>query len=87
MRGTTKWFRGSFGFIRGEDGVETFVHESSIIMADGGYRDLTEGDTVEYDVEPSPKKEGKFQAVNVRIIKRAVSAPKVEPVEASETHA
>lgn len=61
--GTVKWFRDEkgFGFITGEDGVEVFVHFSSI-LADG-FKSLSEGQKVTYEVQQGPKGP---QAVNVR---------------------
>ncbi len=62
-RGVVKWFNNAkgFGFIRLEDGNEVFVHYSSI--AGDGYKTLSEGQTVEFDITEGPK--GK-QAQNVR---------------------
>ena len=39
-----------FGFIRGDDGKEVFFHRSGLNAAD--YDVLSEGDTVEYVVQP-----------------------------------
>jgi len=60
--GTVKWFNGSkgYGFISREDGPDVFVHFSAI-QADG-YRNLTEGQKVEFTVEDGPKG---LQAANV----------------------
>jgi CspA family cold shock protein len=55
--GTVKWFNGSkgYGFITPDDAAEdVFVHYSSI-EGQSGFRDLNEGDRVEFDVEDSPK--------------------------------
>jgi CspA family cold shock protein len=62
-RGTVKWFSDEkgFGFISQEGGDDVFVHFSGI--AGEGYRSLTEGQEVEFDVTEGPK--GK-QAENVR---------------------
>ena len=62
ITGTVKWFNGSkgYGFIAREDGSDVFVHHSSIMME--GYRNLMEGQMVEFAVEDSPKG---LQAVNV----------------------
>jgi CspA family cold shock protein len=49
--GTVKWFNAEkgFGFIAPDGGgVDVFVHYSAI--ASGGYRELTEGQKVEFDV-------------------------------------
>ncbi len=62
-KGTVKWFNGEkgFGFIAPEDGSDdVFVHHTSIQAT--GFRNLDEGQTVEFDVEQGPKG---LQAVNV----------------------
>jgi CspA family cold shock protein len=50
-----KWFNRSkgYGFIQREGGDDVFVHYSSI--QGEGYRNLDEGDRVEFNVESSPK--------------------------------
>ncbi len=60
--GTVKWFNGTkgYGFISQDNGSDVFVHYSAI-QADG-YRNLTEGQKVEFSVEKGPKG---LQAVNV----------------------
>jgi cold shock protein len=61
--GTVKWFNAEkgFGFISREGEPDVFVHHSQIQMT--GYRTLTEGQTVEFDVAPGRKGE---EAQNVR---------------------
>ena len=61
--GTVKWFNNEkgFGFISQSDGADVFVHHSAIDMT--GYRSLTEGQTVEFEVQETPKG---LQAANVR---------------------
>ena len=62
--GTVKWFNSEkgFGFIQQDDGgADVFVHYSAI--ASTGYRELTEGQKVEYDVTQGQKGP---QAENVR---------------------
>jgi CxxC-x17-CxxC domain-containing protein len=61
-QGEVKWFNESkgFGFIRDDSGEEVFVHFSAILG--DGFRTLTEGQRVEFDVVMGPK--GK-QAANV----------------------
>jgi CxxC-x17-CxxC domain-containing protein len=61
-RGEVKWFNETkgFGFIREDGGEEVFVHFSAILG--DGFRSLTQGDRVEFDVVMGPK--GK-QAMNV----------------------
>ena len=54
--GTVKWFNATkgFGFITPEDGGEdVFVHHSEIQMQ--GYRDLPEGQRVEFEVTQGQK--------------------------------
>jgi CxxC-x17-CxxC domain-containing protein len=61
-QGAVKWFNEGkgFGFIQSDSGEDVFVHFSSI--SGEGFRTLTEGDRVEFDVVEGPK--GK-QAANV----------------------
>jgi CspA family cold shock protein len=62
-QGTVKWFSNEkgFGFISREGQEDVFVHFSAI--EGEGYKSLTEGQSVEFDVVDGPK--GK-QAANVR---------------------
>jgi CxxC-x17-CxxC domain-containing protein len=64
-QGAVKWFNESkgFGFILADGGEEVFVHFSAI--SGEGFRSLTEGDRVEFDVVEGPK--GKQAADVVRI--------------------
>ena len=64
-QGTVKWFNDSkgFGFISQEGGEDVFVHHTSI-EADG-YRSLSEGQRVEFEVVQGNKG---LQASNVRIV-------------------
>ncbi len=54
-RGTVKWFNESkgYGFIAQEDGPDVFVHFSAI--RGDGFRTLTEGELVEFEVEQDEK--------------------------------
>ncbi len=63
--GVVKWFSNEkgYGFIARDNEEDVFVHFSAI-QADG-YKSLTEGQKVEFDITEGPK--GK-QASNVRII-------------------
>lgn len=60
--GTVKWFNGGkgYGFLSQENGADVFVHYSAIQME--GYRNLQEGQKVEFSIEKGPKG---LQAVNV----------------------
>lgn len=62
-RGKVKWFNNSkgFGFIGQENGPDVFVHFSSIQSE--GYKQLDEGDEVEFEVGQGQKGP---QAENVR---------------------
>jgi CspA family cold shock protein len=64
-KGTVKWFneKKGFGFLSQEDGDDVFVHYSSI--QNSGFKSLTEGQSVEFDVQDGPKGP---QAVNVRAL-------------------
>jgi cold shock protein len=61
--GTVKWFNDSkgFGFLQREDGPDVFVHFSAI--AGDGFRSLSEGQSVEFEVTQGPKGP---QAANVK---------------------
>ncbi len=64
--GTVKWFNASkgFGFIAPDDGsADVFVHFSAI--EGSGYRELTEGQHVEFDTTRGPKG---LQASSVRAV-------------------
>jgi CspA family cold shock protein len=55
--GTVKWFNEAkgFGFISPSDGsADVFVHFSAI-ASQGGFRTLTEGQAVSYEVESGTK--------------------------------
>jgi CspA family cold shock protein len=55
ITGTVKWFNAQkgFGFISRENGPDVFVHHSAIQAA--GYRELVEGERVEFEVTQGPK--------------------------------
>ena len=65
--GTVKWFNATkgFGFIAQEGGEDVFVHFSAINSS--GYRELAEGQKVEFDVENDPKGKG-LRATNVTVV-------------------
>jgi cold shock protein len=64
-QGTVKWFSNEkgYGFLARPDGDDVFVHFSAIDM--DGYKSLTEGQEVEFDIVDGPK--GK-QAAHVRAV-------------------
>ena len=61
-KGTVKWFNAAkgFGFIQREGGEDVFVHYRAIVGE--GYRNLADGDAVQFEVEKGPKG---LQATNV----------------------
>jgi CspA family cold shock protein len=54
-QGTVKWFndKKGFGFIEQEEGADVFVHYSAIAM--NGFKTLSEGDRVSFDIEDGTK--------------------------------
>lgn len=64
-QGTVKWFNGAkgYGFIEREQGDDVFVHFNAIIG--DGYRNLEEGQRVEFTVTQGQKGP---QAENVSVI-------------------
>ena len=60
--GTVKWFNSQkgYGFLSREGGEDVFVHYTAIQSA--GFRNLVEGQKVEFSIEKGPKG---LQAVNV----------------------
>lgn len=63
--GTVKWFNGAkgYGFLAREGGPDVFVHYSAI--QGDGFRNLEEGQKVEFTVEQGPKG---LQAAEVRVV-------------------
>ncbi len=64
--GNVKWFdsRKGYGFIQKEDGSgDVFVHFADI--AGEGYRSLSEGDRVKFEISQSPKGEKATQVERV----------------------
>jgi CspA family cold shock protein len=65
VTGTVKWFNNSkgYGFVSREGADDVFVHHTAI---DGeGFRSLTEGQQVEFEVVQGPKG---LQAAHVRAL-------------------
>jgi CspA family cold shock protein len=65
VTGTVKWFNGSkgYGFIEREEGPDVFVHFSAI--RGDGFRNLEEGQSVEFNVEQGQKG---LQATDVAVL-------------------
>jgi len=63
--GRVKWFneQKGYGFIEQEDGKDLFVHYTGI--QGDGFRNLVEGQSVEYDVEDGEKGP---KAINVNLV-------------------
>lgn len=62
--GTVKWFNASkgYGFIAQDEGEDVFVHYSAIQSK--GYRELHEGQRVQFEVTNDPRGKG-LRAANV----------------------
>jgi len=54
-KGIVNWFddKKGYGFIRNDEGGDVFVHHSAIKMS--GFKTLTEGEKVDFDVEQGKK--------------------------------
>lgn len=67
-QGKVKWFNDAkgYGFIEQEGGEDVFVHFSAISME--GFKTLTEGQQVEFDIEEGNKG---LHATNVRAMASA----------------
>ena len=65
MNGKVKWFdnKKGYGFILAEDGREIFVHYTGIVSE--GFKSLSEGQTVEYEISSGDKG---VQAINVVVV-------------------
>jgi len=67
--GTVKWFNSEkgYGFIANDNGGDdVFVHFRSI--QGDGYKTLTEGQKVTFEIETDPRDSRKLRAVNVCIV-------------------
>ena len=64
-KGSVKWFndKKGFGFITQESGSDVFVHHTGI--SGEGFKSLSEGQQVEFDVKEGPKGQ---QAINVAAV-------------------
>lgn len=67
VTGTVKWFNDDkgFGFLAVEGGKDVFVHHSAIMSE--GFRSLSEGEKVEFQIVAGPKGPS---AQNVRKVAR-----------------
>jgi CspA family cold shock protein len=65
-KGVCKWFSSSkgFGFLTKDDGTDVFVHHSGILGE--GFKSLSEGDKVEFEITDGLKGP---QATNVSKVK------------------
>ncbi|MCL4560439.1 MAG: cold-shock protein [Chloroflexi bacterium] len=65
VTGIVKWFNTSkgYGFIQREGGPDVFVHYTAIVA--DGFRNLEEGQQVEFTIEKGPKG---LQAAQVKIL-------------------
>ena len=65
VKGKVKWFNGAkgYGFIEREEGGDVFVHYSAI--SGEGFRNLEEGQNVEFDLEQDQKG---WRAANVVVV-------------------
>lgn len=67
LTGTVKWFNRDkgYGFLTRDDGQkDVFVHFSAIV-SDSSFRNLNEGERVEFEVEEGPKGPS---AINVKAV-------------------
>lgn len=80
IEGTVKWFSNAkgYGFIELSTGKEVFVHYSAIEIE--GYRSLSEGQKVAFEVEQGPKGE---HATQVRIESPLEGSLEAEAVQAA----
>ncbi|MDD4839212.1 MAG: cold-shock protein [Clostridia bacterium] len=66
-KGTVKWFNASkgFGFIANDEGGEdVFVHYSAI--TGDGYKSLTDGQKVTFDMEADKRNANRMRAIDVK---------------------
>jgi cold shock protein len=73
MKGTVQFFNNAkgWGFLKREDGgTDVFVHYSALVQ--DGYKSLSEGDEVEFEIVEGQKGP---QADEVKVLNRARKAP------------
>ena len=78
--GKVKWFNDAkgFGFIVREGGPDLFVHHTAIVAE--GFRSLTEGQEVEFDVAEGPKG---LQARRLLSLENSTASPQAASLRAS----
>lgn len=74
--GTVKWFdsKKGFGFLLNDQGLDVFVHFSSI--EGEGFRSLKDGEKVEYEQVTGPKG---LSAANVKRVSPSPKSVKADP--------
>ncbi len=79
MKGTVKWFntRKGYGFIKGEDGEEYFIHHTA--LGQGTF--IREDDEVEFEAADTDR--GK-QAKNIKLLKKGSEVRAEEGTDDSE---
>ena len=75
MRGRVKWFNNEkgYGFIEYKDNEDIFVHYSAISQE--GYKSLSEGQYVEFNLIETPKG---YQALDVVVVKEVTALQKIK---------
>lgn len=67
QQGVVKWFNDDkgFGFIQSQGGNDVFIHFSNIETKEGEWKTLSEGQTVEFNVQEGGRGP---QAVNLTVL-------------------
>jgi cold shock CspA family protein len=95
-RGVCKWFQlaRGFGFISPVDGTDDiFVHQSDLLMANGAFRSLADGENVEFSVvdDPAVKAESERKAAEAAAAEagagEAMEEESKDETEATDTQA
>lgn len=66
LTGVVKWFntQKGYGFIQPEDGPDVFVHYTAVVGQ--GFRNLEEGDRVEFSITEGPKGPQASEVIKLR---------------------